>query len=103
MQVDGLLALCDSTACVSSQDDAAGGGRCFAEPWEYDAPLAEAFTVLRTAVQNGVGATKEEVVTVVRVAEASDYKYLRAFYTNEAKNTIDDAEWFLPGEFRDSQ
>lgn len=33
----GLLDPCPETAsCVSSQDDAARGGRAFAEPWSYD-------------------------------------------------------------------
>jgi hypothetical protein len=93
------LALCDSTACVSSQDDVAGGGSCFAEPWEYDdEALAEAFQALKAAVELRVGVAGGEDVRVVTVAEGAEYSYLRAVYTNAAKGTVDDAEWFLPGK-----
>lgn len=93
------MALCDSTACASSQDDVAGGGRCFAEPWEYDdMPLAEAFRALRAAVELGVGAAKGEEVREVTVEVGPDYSYLRAAYVNAAQGTVDDAEWFLPGK-----
>lgn len=92
--------LCDSPACVSSQDDISSSARSFAEPWEYDdLSMAEAFKELKAAVELRIGLAKGEDFNVVKVIETPDYCYLRAVYENPAKGTIDDAEWFLPGRF----
>ena len=88
---DGLLASCDSTSCVSSQDDATGGGSCFAEPWTYDLTLDEAFQLLRRTVERRVGANSGEEVSITSVVEEKSFRYLRVTYGER-----DDVEFFLP-------
>jgi len=53
----------ETPTCSSSSDDAARGGRSFAEPWTYESSLADAFSTLANAlvadkfevVENGEG------------------------------------------------
>jgi uncharacterized protein (DUF1499 family) len=99
--VNGLLADCDSRTCISSQDDATNGGRCFAEPWTYDGSLKEAFAELKAAVVDfrAGGLSKDTTVEVISEMqdEGGRYSYLRVAYFNQKTGAIDDCEWYFPG------
>jgi hypothetical protein len=100
--VNGLLTDCDSLACVSSQDDATGGGSCFSEPWEYEyGSLDDNFAALKRAVVDArVGLTaKEDRVDVVSVGSDERYRYLRVRYTLSS-GAVDDCEFYMPGIIR---
>ena len=88
--VQGLLDPCPETAsCVSSQDDAARGGKSFSEPWSYDE------TDWRAAARRLARAL--EVEPGVRDVEASD-RYTRCVAVSGDK--VDDVEFFFTeGDF----
>jgi len=97
---NGLLSDCDSRACVSSQDDATGGGSCFAEPWEYESgSLNQNFEALkRVVVDFGVGLKDKDNdrVDVISVVDSDPtYRYLRVAYTMSS-GAIDDCEFYMP-------
>ena len=95
--VNGLLADCPQgggvPACVSSQDDAAGGGKCFAPPWEYDGSAEEALEAVRGRVLDfRAGISKDWSVELVR----EETRYLRVRWRNGKTGAVDDGEFFFP-------
>ena len=98
--VNGLLADCDSKQCVSSQDDATDGGRCFAEPWTYEGTMQEAFSELRSAVlefrAGGLSKDIDVELSSAIVDPEGRFCYLRVAYVNRKSGAIDDAEFYLP-------
>lgn len=90
---NGLLAECGTVSCSSSQDDAAGDGRCFAEPWEYDGSIDKAFSSILGLLSVK---TPGEPCTIVAVEDTKTYKYIRVTYSSIGNN-VDDVEFYLPG------
>lgn len=92
---NGLLADCGTNSCSSSQDDYAGGGGCFAEPWEYDESIDRAFSSILGKMESVKG--PGESLAIVTVDNNPDYKYLRAAYSSIG-DVVDDVELYLPGD-----